>query len=552
MSRRSPTHSVSQHNRHSGSHAASVPGCIRPGCIHLIRTQQGRIHTGRIQQGLVDAGLEPSRHNSAPLIPVLALLFLFLCVSGPLLPANTASAQMRNTLFGWEEWTRLMMLDQSHSYGGLFYDRGLFRYTTPSMTKEHDLDLVTYEFTSLDHHDWYYSGEDGFRAYTGSMDLGKFLTSFELRNRRELTDRLSMNIRVLRRYDMRADRALLWLDFDYRLRDGQTVGIRQTLTEQKSDLDLTLFYRHGTLDRGFVELEATLPDFGNNTIYALSESRDRDFEESRKYHRWPLMFSFRASTPEWNGLRGEAMGGVLTRSEAQVGLQSQVDDNTRDRQNARYAGVLVEWSGDGVTAALTWQYHYARFDRENFTDNFTEPVDYGNMQYQSRLGGFLGMERGQWQFHNWIWRARVRDRQWDEHRETVWQWRQYEYQTYPFDFRENRTMMKNRILYMPETRGFLGGLEWSADYRDFLDDTFVSDELGAIHGFAYRQNYLYQLDNANERVTLLFGYRFTPRAYLIMGASYDIDGDLYGGPFDNRIHPRSYFDGGFGRLTMTW
>ncbi len=478
----------------------------------------------------------------------LAALCLVLFTALAFIQPPTASSQMRNTLFGWEEWTRLMMLDQSHSHGGLFYDRGLFRYTTPAMTKEHDLDLVTYEFTSLDHHDWYYSGEDGFRAYTGSMDLGKFLTSFELRNRRELTDRLSMNIRVLRRYDMRADRALLWLDFDYRLRDGHTVGIRQTLTEQKSDLDFTLFYRYGTLERGFVEVEATLPDFGNNAIYALSESRDRDFEESRKYHRWPLMFSFRASTPEWNGLRGEAMGGMLTRSVAQVGLQSRVDDNTRDRQNARYAGALVEWSGHGVTAAATWQYHYARFDRENFTDDFTAPVDYGNMQYQSRLGGFLGVDRGRWQFHNWIWRARVRDRQHDEHNEAFWR----DYQTYPFDFRENRTMMKNRILYMPESRGFLGGLEWSADYRDFLDDTFVSDDRGTIHGFAYRQNYPYQLDEANERVTLLFGYRFSPRIYLIMGASYDIDGDMYGGSFDNRIHPRSYFDGGFGRLMMTW
>ncbi|MFO8030733.1 MAG: hypothetical protein R6U28_12810 [Cyclonatronaceae bacterium] len=488
-----------------------------------------------------------SRPIPKSVTPTLVLFFLVL--TGSLLPAAPASSQMRNTLFGWEEWTRLMILDQSHSHGGLFYDRGLFRYTTPDMTKEHDLDLVTYEFTSLDQYGWYYSGEDGFRAYTGSMDLGKFLTSFELRNRRELTGRLSMNIRVLRRYDMRADRALLWLDFDYRLRDGQTVGIRQTLTEKKSDLDFTLYYRYGSLDRGFIELEATLPDFGNNAIYALSESRDRDFEESRKYHRWPLLFSFRASTPEWHGLRGEALGGILTRSQAQVGLQSRADDNTRDRQNARYAGALLEWSGSGITAALTWQYHYAQFDRENFTDNFDEPIDYGNMQYQSRLGGFLGLEKGRIRLQNWIWRARVRDRQRDEHHERFYSG---SYQIYPFDFKENRTMMKNRILYMPETRGMLGGLEWSADYRDFLDDTFVSDRWGSIRGFSYRRQYPFQLDDANERITLLFGYRFSPNIHLIMGASYDIDGDMYGGSFDNRIHPRSYFDGGFGRLTMTW
>ncbi len=500
----------------------------------------------RIHQELPDAKFVPSCRISRPIVPVLVLLFL--TAAGAFLPAITASAQMRNTLFGWEEWTKLMILDQSHNFGGLFYDRGLFRYTTHDMTKEHDLDLVTYEYTSLDHYNWHYSDDDGFRAYTGSMDLGKFLTSFELRNRRELTDRLSMNIRILRRYDMRADRALLWLGFDYRLKDNQTIGIRQTLTEQKSDLDFTLFYRYGSLASGMIQLEASALDFGNNAIYALSESRDRDFEESRKYHRSPFLFSFKAASPEWNGFRGEAMGGILTRSNAQVGLQSRIDDNTRDRQHARYAGALVEWSGGMVTTSINWQYHYARFWRENFTDNYEEPIDYGNMQFQNRIGGFLGLERGRIQFHNWIWFARVRDRQFDEHREEFWR----DFQTYPFDFRENRTMMKNRILYMPESRGMIGGLEWSADYRDFLGEPLVADDVGTIYAFDYRRTYPFQLDNRNERITLLFGYRFNDRTYLIMGASYDIDGDMYGGTFDNRIHKRSYFDGGFGRLIMKW
>lgn len=530
MYRRSPSQTVAPHFRQG----------VR--CALLDRD--------RIHPGLVDILFVPSRH--APRRAISILILLFLVVIGSLLPAASASSQMRNTLFGWDEWVRLMILDQSHSHGGAFYDRGLYRYVTPEMPKEHDIDRHTYEFTSLDLHNWYYSGEDGFRAYTGSMNLGKFLTSFELRNRLEVADRLSMNIHVLRHSDMRSDRALLWLGFDYRLREGRTLGIRQTLTEQKSDLDFTLFYRHGTLERGFIQLEAGLLDFGNNAIYALSESRDRDFEESRKYHRWPLLFSFRASSPEWNGWRGEAMGGILTRSEAQVGLQSRVDDNTRDRQNSHYAGALLEWSTDWLTAAVTWQYTYAWFARENFTDNFVEPIDYGNMQFQSRLGAFLGLQTGRVKFQNWISRERVRDRQRDEYREEFWQRDQDSHQIYPFDFRENRIMMKNRILYMPETRGFLGGVEWNADYRDFLGDTFVSEEFGTIRGFAYQENYPWSLVETNERVTLLFGYRFSSRAYLFMGLSYDVDGDMYIGRLNRKSDSRSHFDGGFGRLMMTW
>lgn len=480
------------------------------------------------------------------------LALLILTIFWTILPAGPASSRTRNTLFGWDEWVRMMIHDPSHSYGGVFYDRGLYRYVTPLMPKEHDLDLHTYEFTTVDLYDWYYSGEDGFRAYTGSMNLGKFLTGYDLRNRLVLSDRMDMNIHVHRRSDMRSDRGLLWLGFDYNLRNGRTLGIRQTLTEEKSDLDVALFYRHGKPERGFIQLEASMLDYSNNAIYALSKSRNRDFDESRKYHRRPVLFSFRASTPEWFGWRGEAMAGILTRSETQVGAQSRVDINTLDRQKTHYAGTLLEWSADWITAALTWQYKYAWFARENLTDNYTEPIDYGNIQVQSRFGVFLGLQTGRIQFQNWVFRANVRDNQKDKHREVFWQWCQYNYQIYPFVFRENRIMMKNRILYMPEIRGFLGGIEWNADYRDFRSDTFISEEFGIISGFAYQESYPWSLVETNERVTLLFGYRFSPRASLFMGLSYDVDGDMYIGRLNMKSDSRSLFDGGFGRLMMTW
>src|SRR5690625_7894081 len=66
---------------------------------------------------------------------------------------STGYEPMRQTLFGWEEETRLMIMNRYHNYGGIFYDRGLFRFTTPPFTKEHDINLISYNFTPIEEQD---------------------------------------------------------------------------------------------------------------------------------------------------------------------------------------------------------------------------------------------------------------------------------------------------------------------------------------------------------------------------------------------------------------
>jgi hypothetical protein len=472
---------------------------------------------------------------------LLPLLFLLLLTS-------TADAQSRTSLFGWEEQTKLMILDQSHNYGNQFYDRGLFRFITPPMTKEHDFDLITYDFSTADDHNWYYSDEDGFRSFAGSFDLGKFLHGAQIRNNVQIADKMTFPLQLIRRFDMRSDRSIILLGLDYQISDLHAVGVSQTLTEQKSDLDATFYYRFGSLKTGGIQAEVSFLDWPNNAIYGLSEKREKDFEEERKYLRHAYLFSFKASTPIWNNLRGEAMAGVLTRSKAQTGFKSEPENNTLDQQNAWYSGFLAEWVNDFATVSLTWRNTYSKFDRENFLSEYDERIDYGTVQIRNNLGGYVSARYKNLTFENWVSKEFNNDRERDVNpRQSIYRNMIYS----PFNYREKRINHRHRIMWQPEERGFITGLEWNAEYRSYYSDLEYSDSRwGSIRAFDYRQLYPFHIVSINERLTVMIGYRFTQKSFIILGISYDVDGDREGGNQDAFVREPSRFDGGFGRFIM--
>lgn len=443
----------------------------------------------------------------------------------------------------------MMILDRYHNYGGLFYDRGLFRLTTPSMTKEHDLELITYNFSPDEQFDWYYHPQNSFRTYFGSFNLGMFLQGSQVRNYIPVSDRLTLPLQVTRQFDMRADRALIQLGLDYRLAENHLLGFEHTLTHQKPDLDATLFYRYGDFRTGGVEIAFTALDWGNNSAYELSQRRGTDAPELRKYETQPFFFHLRAAAPLPGDLRGEVTAGVQTplRAVSEIGVSG--GEEFRDREQARYVSMLLEYAVPGFTGGLTLRHRWARFHRTNAHDTFTEEVDYGNHQTETSLGGHVMVQYGRFYLDNWLWYNFNRDREEDAFGRFSPILPDFRYA--PFTFREHRWQMQNRLGYNPDRRGFTAALEWSADYRDFLESPHVW-EGGVVYAFDYRQIYPFQLTRRNERLTLILGYRFSEKIWFVTGFSYDVDGDRYGGFFENRIHPPTHFDGGFGRLVINW
>jgi len=488
-----------------------------------------------------------SRHNSSILF---LSVFLFLSQFSLVLPQVSQAQEIRNnSLFGWEERTKHIIKDRYHNYGRIFYDRGLYRFTTPEMTREHELELISRDFTTLDDYNWFYNPENSFRGFAGSYNLGEFFHGATVRNYIQASESITIPLQFTRRYDLHSDRALIELGIDFNISGNHYAGIAHTLTEQKPDLDATFYYRFGGYTNGFVQIEFTPLDWANNASYELSRRRGDPFPELRDYKVKPYLFSIRGATPVINNFRGEIMGGVQTPQHSVTQGIEGLEVPFRDRELTRYLGFLLEYAIPYFTASVTWQHRLARFSRTNVEELPEVPTDYGNYQIHNSLGLFVSFNYNGFYIDNWIWRNYNRDTQFDKHKVRYYN----VFQTYPFDFEENRVQMRNRVGYDPENRGFKMALEWSADYRNFLRGTVDHPDFGIVDAFDYRENYIRQISNRQERITLMIGYRFTDKIYSEIGASYDVDGDVYRGAFDQALNQNpSRFDGGFGRVVLYW
>ena len=475
-------------------------------------------------------------------------LFLMLLV---IKPGFIHAQDLRQiSLLGWEEQKKMMLLDRYHNYGSIFYDRGLFRFTTPPMIEHHDLDLITYGFSEIDDHRWFYNRETGFRAFGGSFNVGEYLHGAELRHDVSISENLNLPMHSYRRYDMRQDRMLLTLGLDYNLHGQHTIGLQHTLTEQKPDLDATLYYRFRDLPSGGIQLEFTALDWANNPAYNLGQRRGDVIPEMRKYEQSPFLFSMKAVSPDIRNVRGELVAGIQTPLQAVAeSLPEKSDESFRDRDRARYIGALVQYAVPGFTAALSWRHTYTRFNRTNAEAGFSEPVDYGNEQTRQFIGGFVSLSYRNFHFDNWIWYNFNRDRQFDRF-ETRFL---FDEQVYPFHYREDRWMMRNRVSLDPGERGFKIAIEWSADYRNPLSGIIERPDGSAARGLPYHLQYPYSIGERNERLTLFLGYRFTEHTFIIFGASADLDREVFVERENRRERIRpTIFDGGFGRLVFYW
>ncbi len=484
------------------------------------------------------------------ILVVLGVNFIFIFTG--LFPDNLAGQQKRHTsLMGWEHQKQLLILDRYHNYGGVFYDRGLFRFTTPSMIEHHDLDLITYGFSSHDDYHWYMDPDNSFRAFGGSFNIGEFLHGAELRNYIPLSENLTLPLKILRRYDMRQDRAMAFLGLTYRFHEDHSIGIRHTLTEQKPDLDITFHYSFGDLQTGGLQFELTALDWANNAAYDLGQRRGDQPPEMKRYETQPYLFSVRAASPTIQNFRGEWVAGIQTpqRFVAESMPEKYENQSFRDRTIARYTGMLVEYASPYFTAAFSWMHSYTRFSRTNTDESPAEPVNYGNFQNRHNLGLFLSVNYRSFYSENRIWYQRNRDRQFDHVRSENLSG----VQVYPFNFRENRWMMQYRIGYDPASRGWKTALEFSSDYRKPLSGIIERADGSIARGLPYHLQYPHSLDERNERLTLYIGYRFTRQIFILFGASADLDREVIVEEADSqRIIRPGIFDGGFGRLVLYW
>lgn len=436
------------------------------------------------------------------------------------LGAGTAS------LVGWQHDLDLALMDQRHAYGGLFYDRGLFRRYTYPMDHEFVIDLLTYGFTLEDDARWY-AAPTAFRLSSGSINTSRFASRSHFRARVPLAARQEMYIDGVLREDRGVVRAFTRVGYGLALGQRHQIGLHQTFASYKPDLDLSVFYRYEHPLLGALRLESTFLDVANNFIFDHLEVEAVQEDTLRSYENPPLLLTLAATTANHRGWRGEAATGWMPTVTARVRSSSQPDLKYDWTQHARYAGILIEYGRPFITTGAIYRYQHTSVTRAAPAGS-AYTSDYTSRQTTSSATAYALARHGSWTGKLWLTLEHFDDEQHGD---------DYDLAALPTDlnYRETQLLVRVECSHRPIRRGVRAGL------------TFL--QLGALE----RQNYdeiapsfKYFHNRRNSRLIAHVGYQARPDTYVVVGAAYDIDGDaFYDGP------PRRY-DGGFGRIVVTW
>lgn len=468
-----------------------------------------------------------------------SLLLLF--VVGCLLTPRYATAQSdgrRATLLGWEAEIKRFMLDRAHNYGGTHFGRGLFRENIPPLTPEHEIDLMTYRFTEMDDYAWE-RAEQGYRLYMGSLNAKKFAVENHFKSTIVINEGSTFRISGIQAENFRVDRFFVALNFEKSFAGSHKVGFNHTVSRAKGDLDAGFYYQYGNPENGMVKLETTFLDWASNVTEKLaheSENEYNDYAVISHYERRPQLFSAQLLSPETGRLRGELLAGIQTLLDKTVSPEDTLE--FRDREWAHYAGALLEYHDRLLTVGATFKRTFSKLKRNPLAGSSYEP-EFRNWQVTDQYGIYASADvYKKIRLEQWLWFENNIDRlQGDPVPEDL----------RPFDFVERRIKIKSRLLYDSGKIGLKTGIEFHADYR-----YPQGEEINGLRNRTYRTIYQ-NVRDTDERLTFTIGYRISPHFYLLGGLSYDLDMDYISGFGRPRATGTpTWFDGGFGRLTVTW
>ncbi|MDZ7716527.1 MAG: hypothetical protein U5J95_09975 [Balneolaceae bacterium] len=442
------------------------------------------------------------------------------------------------------------MLDRSHNFGGTYYNRGLFRRNVYDMGPEHNLDLLTYRYKLFDDYDWI-TAQNAYRVTFGSLGATNFLMENSIKSDIDVGSSGTVMVQGYHAENVRANRILFYLGYEHDLGGNHHLGLNQTLTKDKSDLDATFYYRYGNFADGMAKISFTALDWISNVVQKLDKDGWASTYKSRgivqrnhQYSTKPKLISINLTSPQYHGFRAELLGGVQTYSKKTV--TENIDTlNYVDEEWAHYLGTLVEYSNDRFTAGITYQRTFSRLDREpaeisNYQHNFV------NRQVTNHWGAFGSARYKSFRIEQWLWyefnKDRIAGTSVPDDLSPITD------QNTAFNYVEKRVTLKSGIYRDPVESGFRAGLEFHAAY------TLPQGEKAqnGVRNFNFRQMYPI-IQERNERLTFSFGYRFSKRFYFLAGWSLDLDRDT---KFGNGLprNPTTFrkFDGGFGRFSINW
>lgn len=475
-------------------------------------------------------------------------MFLISAGSSAVMAQNSDS---HATLLGWEDRTLRFMLDRSHNFGGTNYNRGLFRDNINLMSPEHEIDLLTYRFTPVDEYNWVISDE-AYRLSFGSLNAKDFAVENRIKSTYEIDGHNDFKIEGTHEENLRAARFFFQLGYEHHFRGNHHMGGKHTFSNDKSDLDLTAYYRYGSFKKGMIYAGITFLDWTGNVVQGLADDSDNrysdSYESTFQYEKSPKLLNIKLVSPVINKFRAELVAGLQTYSQKLVNPSGDTLD-FRDEEWAHYLGALVEYSySEAGQIGIIYQRRFSKLRRRP-TPGSDFQEDFNNWQYSDRAGFFATGRYLNVQLEQWLWLERNIDRLQGERVPADLAPDYLQNEPRPFNFVEHRIKLKSRFLYGSPEKGIQTGIEFHADYRYPQGE---KDPQSGVRNFDFRNVYPI-VRNRNERLTYTIGYRINKNFYFLGGISYDLDKDKQSGIGLPRITGTpTWFDGGFGRISLSW
>ncbi|TYP94963.1 hypothetical protein LX73_0257 [Fodinibius salinus] len=479
----------------------------------------------------------------------LALLFSFIVF---LFPTEIVAQDSTShaTLQGWEQRTLNFMLDRSHNFGGTNFNRGLFRYNINLMSPEHEIDLLTYRYTLIDDYKWM-ATDQGYRSTFGSLNATNFAVENKVKTTYHINDKNTLLISGTHEENLRASRFLFRLGYEHQLATNHYVGIEPTLSNDKSDLDLTAYYRYGNPGKGMIYVGITKLDLAANIVQGLADDSEnkynKTYDETFQYKTSPGLINVRLESPQWHNFRAELRAGYQTYSRKRVNPSADTLDYF-DEEWAHFVGALLEYNHPLGVVGVTYQRRFSKLRRQpapnsDFTNDFT------NRQFSDSGGFFITGTVDKLHLEHWMWLERNVDRLKGANVPQNLGPNYSPNNGRSFNFVEHRLKIKSELSYGSRIKGLQAGLAYHADYRHPQGEKGPNR---GVRNFDYRSVYPTVRDRS-DRLTFTIGYRLNKNFLFEGGLSYDMDKDRQSGIGVPRVTgEQTWFDGGFGRLSLQW
>lgn len=463
----------------------------------------------------------------------------------------------RASLRGWHDEVDAFLLDRTRSYGGYDYDRGVFRRITLEMDTEYDIDRTTYGYSPADDYG-FYRQDHAIRGYIGSITTIDFMNVNLLRHKVGFGERHTALLRVRLRDDLQATQSFLEVGYRYRIARGHRLGFRATIGSYKPDLDAGLVYEADLPGGGLAQIDVVWLDYINNIDFELGV--DELFSDTtRIYRTTPRLMSGRVETPLFSipggTLRGEFYGGVQPSVTAdfasqefcrrELGAECDFEIETA----ADYQGALLEYATFlpariQLTSGLMLTRTASDFRRASEPGHLST-ADYATRQTDVRVTGYLLARRREVFADLWLGRQAYVDTQTGTDFGTPGLDAATVDQAFEYD--EDVFTVDAQVRRVPSRKGGIIGLRYLRHDRDLASGLDPSRQ---PRGSVLRQLYRERFALLNHRASLLFGWQWTPGIYLLAAINYDLDFDegISGGRDDGRRR----YDGGTGRVVITW